>query len=508
MPKLLHIILLAAILLLSFLLSTKMIITGDFFYLSDQARDYLLAQDIVDNRNITLIGTHSGLGGFFHGPLWLYLLTPFYIIGGGDPLIFTYLYVLVAVVTVFFGYVVGTRLYNKNAGLLLAFLLAVSPSIWLFVPFTIGANLVPLVFLFMFYFLVKYIRGDKNAFIFVAFFAGLSLHFETALPLLIFPVIFFSFFLNKKAFKKPKIIIFSILSFMLSVSTFILFDLRHNFLMTRALLTLFSGEKSQGYLAFPERLYSHIETFKGVYTSVLIQDTLLLKLLFVSLIIATGIIVYKKQLYKSKNFSEFMYLILFPILMFFLYLLYAYPIYSEYVFGLTVPIAMAITYLVHTLRKHTIIKLLIVLFVSVTLFEAGISIATPHKQNTTSGSYKNQQDVAEWIIKDSGGKEFGYYVYTAETYTYGMDYLMSWKAKKYNFPKPESKKLPTTYLILYPTLEGDAGAHAFWKKHKIKTTAAVSLKKEFSGGIIVEKLSIKPGEEPSDPSYHQNLIFR
>src|SRR5664279_1344619 len=103
--------LLFIILSLAFLLGARMILAGDFFYLFDQARDYLLTQSIVDTHQLALIGTHSGLGGFFHGPLWLYMLAPSYILGKGNPFAFTYFYIGLELATVFAAYVIGSKLY-------------------------------------------------------------------------------------------------------------------------------------------------------------------------------------------------------------------------------------------------------------------------------------------------------------------------------------------------------------------------------------------------------------
>lgn len=490
-----------------------MIFSGDFFYLADQARDMLLVQDIVDNRNLTLIGTHSGLGGFFHGPLWLYLLIPFYLIGGGDPFVFAYAYILIALITVLVGYFVGASLYGKKAGLLFAFLLAVSPSIWMQVPNTIGVNMVPLVFLPMFYFLIQYMRGHQNSYIFAIFFAGLSLQFETALPLILLPVVAVSFFLNRKAIRNYKLILFSFLSLLVSLATFILFDLKHSFLMTKSLLGLFTAtEKEKGYLAFPERLNSHFQSLVGVYETLLINKTLLLECLLLLVVALFLFLVYKNKLFKKKEWKEFLYLVLFPGVIFSLYLFYGYPVFIEYVLGLTIPVALALTIAMQFLWRDKAGKVIVILFLAITLYEAGKIIyrdyATPYQMNTTAGSYKQQKEVSEWLINDSKGSEFGYFVYTPSTFTYGMDYLLWWETKSHGLAKPENKKLQTTYLILYPPLENDKGAHAYWKKTKVRTQAKVISKKTFNSGIIIEKLSIEPGEPEADPTINQNLIFR
>ncbi len=511
--KLLFVIPLIGILLLTLLLGSRMIIAQDFFFLADQARDFLLVQDIVVNKNITLIGTHSGLGGFFHGPLWLYLLMPFYILGGGDPFAFTYAYVLIAIITVLAGFLIGNSLYGRKAGFLLALLLGVSPSIWMYIPNTIGVNVIPLVLLVLFYFLLRYLHGKQYAFIGAAFFVGLSLQFETALPLILIPIVFVSFFLNKKAITNVKVILGSLVAFVLSLATFILFEVRHNFLMTNSLITIFtSGKREQGYLEIPERLLSHLQSMRGVYESILVTRSVFLELLLVAIFIAFIVYTIKLRLYKKREWKDCLYLLLFPVCVFVLYTGYAYPVFPEYLLGLTVPVALAAVLIFRYLWRTRVGKVLVILFLGLTILETGKLLYSnyllPYQQNMTSGSYQNQQVVARWIMNDSKGKPFGYFVYTPSTFTYGMDYLLWWEAKQAAMATPTSTKKETTYLILYPPLENDKGAHAFWKKYKIKTAGKVITRKEFTGGIIVEKLAIDPKEEPADPTYNQELLFR
>jgi hypothetical protein len=272
---------------------------------------------------------------------------------------------------------------------------------------------------------------------------------------------------------------------------------------------VFSGGKhGQGYLAFPERIGRHAESLGSVYTSVLIQNTVILKVLLLLLIIMFVTVVIKQKYYKEKYFREFLYLLLFPVVIFVFYLFYAYPVFPEYILGLTIPVCLAMLFLFKFLWKMNYGKVVLLLFFFVTLLQAVTLIAKPYVHDETSGSYSNQKAVAEWITNDSKGQNFGYFVYGPSTYTYGMDYLLWWEAKSQGKVKPESKKNPVTYLILYPALEHDGGAHSFWKNHKIRTKAKIIGKREFKCGIIVEKLQIGPGELPVDPTYYQNLIFR
>jgi hypothetical protein len=61
---------------------------------------------------------------------------------------------------------------------------------------------------------------------------------------------------------------------------------------------------------------------------------------------------------------------------------------------------------------------------------------------------------------------------------------------------------------MYPHLENDLGAYAYWKKNMLHTNGKVLLTKTFTGGIIVEKLQIDTKEPAVNPNYYQNLIFR
>ena len=512
--KKISLLFLPLILLLSFFLGARMILAGDFFYLFDQARDYLLVKDIVDTRSLALIGTHSGLGGFFHVPLWLYMLAPVYILGGGNPFAFTYFYIGLQLFTVFVAYLVGSRLYGNRGGLLISLLIALSPVTWSVVPNTIGVSTVPLVFLGLLYFLIKFLRGNSNSFIFAAFFAGLSLQFETALPLVLAPVLFIVFCLNGKSIKNIRLIFLSLISYVLCLSTFILFDLRHKFLMTSAVFNSFTGgHREKGYLDLASRIPAHFNSLLGTYRSVLFKEDFLLTLLLsIIFILATVLIIKNKANPPAGGGKEFIFLLLFPVLTFTFFIFYPYPIWPEYVLGLLVPVVVAFYLAITIVWKNIFGKALVILFLAITFFNVFVSIQNQYFQkyipNNTAGSYLNQKAVVDWIFKDAGKGKFGYLVYTPEVYTHGMDYLVSWEAKNYPNKVPTTNKELTTYLILYPHMDNDEGAYDFWKKNTLKTNGQIILTKLFNGGITVEKLIIDKNEPEVDPNYYQGLLFR
>ncbi len=93
----------------------------------DQARDALEAMSIFTTDHIKIIGPQTDIPGLFHGPLYWYLLAPFYYFGGGNPYIAKMLLVLTSLACIPTLYFVSYKIWgNKLISLLAAAILAVS----------------------------------------------------------------------------------------------------------------------------------------------------------------------------------------------------------------------------------------------------------------------------------------------------------------------------------------------------------------------------------------------
>lgn len=93
----------------------------------DQARDALEAMSIFTTDHIKIIGPQTDIPGLFHGPLYWYLLAPFYYFGGGNPYIAKMLLVLASLACIPTLYFVTYKIWgNKLISLLAAAMLAVS----------------------------------------------------------------------------------------------------------------------------------------------------------------------------------------------------------------------------------------------------------------------------------------------------------------------------------------------------------------------------------------------
>jgi len=90
---------------------------------TDIARDFHLL-DEIDEKKIVLIGPRSSAGGLFHGPHWLYLLYPGYILGNGNPVVMAWYWIFLTGVFLLGSYFVAKRMFDSTVAKLYVLLLA------------------------------------------------------------------------------------------------------------------------------------------------------------------------------------------------------------------------------------------------------------------------------------------------------------------------------------------------------------------------------------------------
>lgn len=516
-------LLLLVLLSFAFLLRSKMFFYGDFYYLVDQSRDLLLAQSLVLDHKLTLIGPRTGIGGIFHGPLWIYMIAPFFAIANGNPFwTLVPLFMLVSLSIVAVGFFVGARLYNKWVGLLFALLLAISAPLVQTVPFTTNAQVTPLIFLFYLFSIIQFLRGKEIYFIFALFFTGLGFQFESAFAVLWIPLTLLAIMFRKKI-PHVKNIVFGICAFFFAVGTFILFDVRHQFLMTSAAIKLFftPTKPLPGYEQYADIAFRFndrvISLWNSLFTPLFLKETATTYLLLLIIVLGIGFLVKKLISHKKKLTmidKEYLFILLSPLVIYGIYIIYPLPLWEHYLLPISILSVFVLALSIYRLFvQGTGFKILIGVFLLLTTTPAFIwtkatYLDSPSYIQASDGSYKNQREVATWVLNDANNKEYGYFVYTTGILTYNMDYLLSWLSRENNVIKPSNLKHQTTYLIMYPHSANDKDAYAFWKKNVVRTKGKVVQTKIFTSGITVEKLAIPKDDPAPDPNYYQDVLFR
>lgn len=93
----------------------------------DQARDALQSISIIKNLHPKIIGPTTDIRGLFHSPLYWYIVSPFYYLSGGDPVVARIPMVFINVLNILFIYFIAKQiLKNEKIALLSSLLMAVS----------------------------------------------------------------------------------------------------------------------------------------------------------------------------------------------------------------------------------------------------------------------------------------------------------------------------------------------------------------------------------------------
>src|SRR3989344_4596430 len=95
-----------------------------FYY--DQGRDALTVWNLWHKGDLFLIGPTTGIAGIFRAPYYYYLIAPFYLLGGGNPVWPSVFLSLTTIAASFLAYLLGAKIHSKTAGIIAAFISAIS----------------------------------------------------------------------------------------------------------------------------------------------------------------------------------------------------------------------------------------------------------------------------------------------------------------------------------------------------------------------------------------------
>ena len=200
----------------------------------DQARDALFIKRIIVDHKFLLIGTQSSIPGLYTGPAYYYLMAPFLWIFKLNPVGIDVATALFGVLTVIFLYYL-IKIFGKDryVAWLIALVYAVQPQIVTQSRFGWNPNTMPFFILLFLWGLSLVLRGKTSAWLIV--FANLAillqLHYSAIclLPILLIVLIYF-----RKQIKIDRWFLAGFFIFLFLMSPLILFDLRHQFINTKA----------------------------------------------------------------------------------------------------------------------------------------------------------------------------------------------------------------------------------------------------------------------------------
>lgn len=196
----------------------------------DQARDAFESMSIYKNFDLKIIGPSTEKEGLFHGPLYWYLIGPFYLLGGGDPAFPMAFLLVLNSFGVFVIFWLGKILFDVKTGVIAAVIYSISFGQTQYAMyFTDPAPAVLTIMLFYGGLALVIFKKDWRGLPIALLGLGLSVQFEF-LTLYQTAILFLIFMLFRKQFTETfslKMAMVSFLSLVLSLSTFILSEIKY-----------------------------------------------------------------------------------------------------------------------------------------------------------------------------------------------------------------------------------------------------------------------------------------
>jgi len=448
----------------------------------DQGRDAMEIWELLHKRDFFLIGPTTGIAGIFRGPFYYYLIAPFYWLGGGNPVWPANFLALTAVTSILVLYYLTKETVDRTTGLFavvltsLSFYFAVDAR-WL-------SNPTPMFLLSMLLlwsmFLV--LKGKRWAWISISFLSGLSLfHFGSSGEFFYFPAIIIFAIWQRKHFPTKKILAFSAIAFLLTVSPLVLFDLKNDLLLFNNIkLFMFSNDtfKSSFSVVLQDRLDLYSNTFLSKFFPSGGENVI-----YLNYTIGILFLYYLPEMIKNKRTVTALLMLFTPMvgLLFF----QGNEVYGYYLTGYTMIFvfiyAITLRFIWKSLPGKALVLFLFFIFLSqnVPIIRSKINDGVDGPGSIVLG---NQKQILNWIYEDANGESFSNDVYVPPVIPHAYNYLFTWYEMDRNGLVEE--QIPLLYTIYEIDPPHPERLEAWMERQK----GIGEVEYEFSsGGITVQR---------------------
>lgn len=486
-------LLLFLILLVGTWLRVDGILQNSFAFTYDVGRDLIAARNIVVNHDIMLIGPTTGLEGVFYGPWYYYILVVPFLLGNGNPQVIALFIALTGILAIAMGYLFGKRIGGEYLGISFAGLLALahatvglSIQIW-------SPNLIPILLLISLLLVDQILRKDIRHMTYhlfaLGFTLGLIIDMEIIFGLLFLPAVSILVIISKK----KNIYNWRIASFFaglfLTFLSRVIFELRHDFLMTKSLTKLTEALSPENEtINLGVRMVMQMKQLFELYASTIVPNSIQVGYIVAILSILVVLILYRKMSKYEKTW------VLFSAIIFVVFLLGSTllqrAIWSHYLTGLPVVYLLFFSLAGYAMWKYMKFPKTLTLGI---VFLVTISSSNPFAILESFGKplwegnaavYRNQVAVIDYVYSEAKGKPFKYIVYTPAVHDYPYRYLFTWYGKDRYGYIPEETKAPQFFVIIEPD-PGYEWRQKAWIKSR-ENDGKVIKQEVVKGGIIVQ----------------------
>ncbi len=481
------------------------ILHNDIYYYTDIARDFLIFDEIVAKK-LVLFGPRADMQGLFHGILWHYVNVPAYVVGGGNPVFVGWFWMLLTVGFLGSVFYVAKKLFGEICAFVATAL--VSASVVMTAQGFFHGNGATLIMPLFFYSIVRYVQTLKAKYLLShLIIVGMLVQFEIAVgvPLAILSAIFTLLLIVKKRLWKH---LYSFLALIPFAATFLLIELRYDFLQFRSLMNYARGTRDGG--AHTPFVLSLLDRFRNIGTQgINIAQAPLQAANFILFSFLLGGIVQSK-LKRDKN------TVIYGLFLYFYFGYYALTmLHGGYLIKFWwLPMSILPILMISSLYQYIpkrIYGAFIALFLGiVTMQNIGFIQNTSAERGKKTHSWQLHYANAQNALAKAP-TEYGYFIYAPDIYGYQDKYAFLYASRQLQGKGFAFEKKQTTYVLSEPPPANFVGQDTdWWVKVKLKIASEPIVRERMPGGYEVRtyKLSSEDLSTPSEIPISDWLFYR
>lgn len=414
-----------------------------FWY--DQGRDALVIWDIIYKHKLTLIGPQMGFTGIFRGGWYYWMLTPFYYLSGGSPILPYIFVILTSIGAIVLLFLLGKKIQGNKTAVISAIISCfsvyiINASRWFSDP--TPTLLISMLLLFSLY---KFIEGNKYWFVLSCLFAGFAIQFSAATEIFYIPAIILIAILFRKTNKLDfRTVILAAFSYLIPFIPQLLFEIRHPGVQSNAFINFIFHEKTFTY-AFWEILKDRLLFDYKMIASIFWTNNILIFAPFFMIFLFCLTVNWKK-FWSDKKFKILFVLSVMPLFFTLFFVSNLGGVYEYYFTGYYLIWILLFSYVYADLWKKILGKIIITVFLGLVVILNLTSYSKNYTENLPNlqmATFKNEIAAIDWVYTNSGKKDFNVDVYVPPVIPYAYDYLFKWlgTAKYAQMPTTESVNL-------------------------------------------------------------------
>ncbi|HVZ67125.1 MAG TPA: glycosyltransferase family 39 protein [Patescibacteria group bacterium] len=406
-------------------------------FLGDEGRDVLIVRDILHG-HLTFLGPRTSAADFYTGPIYYYMMAPFLFLANYNPVGPAIMIALLGIATVYLVFRFGREWFGTTAALVAAGLYTISPLVIAYSRSSWNPNPMPFFTLIILYLLYKAVNAKPNikTFLLIGVLYGIAfqLHYIEIIVgvVMFFFILFGNILISKKDIvsKLIKEYISIFIGFLIGLSPFLAFELRHGFPNTKTVIAfMLKGDPKATDIttaSFPQIVWDVFTRLFGRLVLFLppLEKLELLNKNTVIIWIIAAVVLAILSILALLNVKDKRTKLLFGLWLFFGVVLFGFyhkPIYDYYFeFMFPLPFLLVGNLFSYGMEKGKIAKVVAILIL---VGIVGLNLSGYPFQYPANRQYRQVEKISKFVLDKAQNKPFNFALLTLGNSDHAYRYI-------------------------------------------------------------------------------------